>query len=272
MSLSHFYLSFQNNVVANDDNSRMIIDQQSQNVVSPSMVLNLWQQQLHLSAKQHQHPNSMSGSHRAKTMEEPRLPNRTITMRVDADVTPIISHQHRLPSSIYNNSNNNNNNNNRTATKNKRINNAMSSSDKSVTCDKVNNNCNDYCSSEEESDLWTFSTTTTATSASTSTSSSAVPVKLKLLSRFMCQKISAQLTMPNVNNNKNDSDIDRNIGSDFQIGKCKNFNVKSSRASRNSVFRKTIFWQCFLIFMYIFLLNLSTSTCFAARQEGRCVF
>lgn len=215
----------------------MIIDQQSLNtfVVSPSTVLNLWQQQPHLSAKQNQHPNSMS-SHSTQIMDEPRLPNRTIIMRDDADETPIIFHQHRSKS-------------------NKRI------SDHNVTCDKVNDNC----SNEEESNLrgknfWTFSTM------------SSVPVKLKLLSRFVWQEVSVNLTPENNINNshKNASDIDRNIGSDFHIGKCKNFNVKTTRGCRSSVYRKTIFWQCCLIFMYIFLLNLSTSTCFAARQEGKC--
>lgn len=245
----HSFL-FQNNVVADDDNSRMIIDQQSQNtgILSSLMVLNLWQQQHNLSAKRHQHPNSgsMSSSRSAKTMEQPRLPNRTITIRDDADVTPIISHQHRhhrTPSI------------NNCTDKDKRINNTMPNSDKNVTCDKVNN-CN-YYSNEENMDekLWTLSTT-------------AVPVKLKLLSKFICQEMSVHKTQNA--NNKNASDIDRNIGSDFQIGKCKNFNVKT-RESRGSVYRKTIFWQCCLIFMYIFLLNLSSSTCFAARQEGKCV-
>lgn len=216
------------------------------------MVLNLWQKQHQLSAKRHQHTNSggMSGSRSTPTMEQPRLPNRTITMRDDADVTPIISHQHRhhhrtpSPSSINN-------------CPDKRTHDT--NSDINVTCD---NCCNHYSNEENivlDKKQWTFS--------------AAIPVKLKLLSKFIRHELSVyDDDAQNVNDKDDTSDIDRNIDSDFQIGKCKKINVKTTRDSRGSVYRKTIFWQCCLIFMYIFLLNLSTSTCFAARQEGELCF
>lgn len=109
------------------------------------------------------------------------------------------------------------------------------SSNSSVTCDKV---CSSNCRS-----FWTL-----------------VPVKLKLLSKLICQSLHVVVV-----GHPADSRNKINIHSDY-VGKCR----KNTSCSR----RQTIFWQCCLIFMYIFLLNLSTSTCFAARNEetSGCTF
>lgn len=113
-----------------------------------------------------------------------------------------------------------------------------------LTCDKVHKNY--YCKNKNQK-LWTFSTATT------------IPVKLKLLSKRIC---SSQKIVKKCDKNDATMMMCDNIGSDL-LGKCKNFNSRG---------KKTIFWQCCLIFMYIILMNLSTSTCFAARNEGKSNF
>uniref|UniRef100_A0A336LUV3 CSON005139 protein n=1 Tax=Culicoides sonorensis TaxID=179676 RepID=A0A336LUV3_CULSO len=247
-----------NNVVADEeeDNSFTIIEQQFQHTLNNKnnnnkngdvslYLLNLWQQ-YHLSSKNRlqNFPTNITDDMNCnrcdtkihKTMD--CTPNRTMPRHDenncadDDDVTPIIFTHRRNDDTLTNNW-------------------QRSTEKKIVTCDKVNN-----CVYKRKTEkLWTLS----------------IPIKLK----FICSK--SMNFMDEFSeyfiNSKNKKEFD----SDFfmkKLGKCKNnVNNEMKDVSRSRFSnRKTIFWQCCLIFMYIFLLNLSTSTCYAARQEDLSKF
>jgi hypothetical protein len=101
----------------------------------------------------------------------------------------------------------------------------------------------------------------------------------KIIKDLTLKKYLKLLEFANKSCRINDDDRSRDNECKNNKNQCKNFNSEITEISltsfnvhtkkSNNLCRCKINWQHFLVFIIIFLLNISTINCLAARQEGK---